>query len=65
MRGKRYVVGIPKLQMLYAGNSRFVAWLYWFLNHKKGALAFDRRSWISNPAYWLTGDSPNINYFNQ
>lgn len=58
----RYIVGIPKTSILYEGNSRFLAWCHWLINFRT-AIALDRRSWISDPSYWLTGDMPNDNQF--
>jgi len=58
----RYIVGIPSSTILYEGNLRFVAWWRWLFNRRQ-AVAFDRRSWIINPSYWLTGDTPPENFF--
>lgn len=58
----RYIVGIPYSTILYEGNSRFVAWCYWLFNWHQ-ATAFDRRSWITDPCYWLKGDTPSDNLF--
>ncbi|RTF21960.1 hypothetical protein D9B84_09455 [Serratia marcescens] len=58
----RYIVGIPNDSILYEGNSRLVAWCHWLFN-RRVAIAFDRRSWIINPSYWLTGDTPHENFF--
>lgn len=51
----RYIVVIPASTILYEGNSRFVAWWSWLFNHRQ-AIAFDRRSWIIDPGYWLSGE---------
>ncbi|HAE7714983.1 TPA_asm: hypothetical protein GND06_004858 [Salmonella enterica subsp. enterica] len=58
----RYIVGIPSLTILYEGNSRFVAWWYW-LYYRHQAIAFDRRSWIADPSYWLKGHIPSEDLF--
>ncbi|EMI4567642.1 hypothetical protein V6525_004759 [Salmonella enterica] len=58
----RYIVGIPYSTILYEGNSRFVAWCYWLFNWHQ-VTAFDRRSWITDPSYWLKGDTPSDNLF--
>ncbi|HFZ9234669.1 TPA: hypothetical protein ACIVWY_004111 [Salmonella enterica subsp. enterica serovar Saintpaul] len=58
----RYIVGIPHGPILYEGNLRIAAWWYWLFNCRQ-AVAFDRRSWVINPNYWITGDTPNENYF--
>ncbi|HBX1731157.1 TPA: hypothetical protein MHP96_24565 [Klebsiella quasipneumoniae subsp. similipneumoniae] len=59
----RYIVGIPHGRVLYEGNLRFAAWWSWLFNCRQ-AVAFDRRSWVINPSYWIAGDIPNENYFN-
>lgn len=51
----RYVVGVPNCRTLYEGNSKFIAWCYWLANRRE-AKAFDRRTWILDPSYWLSGD---------
>ncbi|EAT2030559.1 hypothetical protein EZK16_23935 [Salmonella enterica] len=56
----RYIVGIPHGPILYEGNLRIAAWWYWLFNRRQ-AVAFDRRSWVINPNYWITGDTPNEN----
>ncbi|MBV6695287.1 hypothetical protein KVO79_24650 [Serratia quinivorans] len=58
----RYIVGIPNNSILYEGDSRFLAWSHWLINFRS-AIAFDRRSWIVNSSYWLTGDTPPLDFF--
>lgn len=58
----RYIVGVEGMKTLYEGNYRFFAWLIWLINCRH-AVAFDRRSWILNPSYWLTGFNPSENFF--
>lgn len=58
----RYIVGIPKTSILYEGDSRFLAWCHWLINFRT-AIAFDRRSWISDSSYWLIDDKLNEKSF--
>lgn len=59
----RYIVGIPSERILYDGDHRLTAWLCWLVHWRSGAQAFDRRSWILDPASWLRHATPESQYF--
>lgn len=61
----RYIVGVPSNRVLYEGQSRLAAWLTWLRHRDSGASAYDRRSWIIDPSYWLRGETPPADYFGQ
>lgn len=62
-RTKRYIVGIPGTRVHYEGNNRVMAWMVWLSHRRSRAEAFDWRSWISDPSYWLRGETPAPGYF--
>lgn len=59
----RYIVGVPSKRICYQGKSKTLAWLCWVINRKSGAIAFDRRSWLEMPSYWLRGETPSPSFF--
>ncbi len=59
----RYIVGIPHGWVLYRAICALQPGESGLFNCRQ-AVAFDRRSWVINPSYWIAGDIPNENYFN-
>jgi hypothetical protein len=63
-RKPRYSVGAAGSVPTYEGDSRLIAWFHWLVGRRQGVIAFDRRTWIINPTYWLRGEAPPAGFFN-
>ena len=50
----RYMVLNEGGDTLYSGNSRLVAWAFWFVNRSQQAVAYDCGVWIVEPSYWVS-----------
>ncbi len=62
-RKPRYCVGAAGAAPTYQGDSRIVAWAAWLIGRPRRLVAFDRRTYIINPTYWLRGEAPPPGFF--